>query len=127
MRDRWTQWRRRNLTEPADRLAALMVLLLVLGAPAVGYGSTGYSECVDAVCRTVAHPIPVWGYLLLAVGGLGAGALLFRYRGRALLIGFGVLVAASFVGSFGIGWELLPAGLVSLVAGVWPRTGLKRS
>lgn len=117
------QRRHRNLARVPDGLAALAGLLVAAGTVATGYWSTGYGVCTNGICRMVMHPVPLWGYPLLAFGGLVAGGLLFYYRWRALLLGFGIAVPLFIVASFGIGWEFFPAGLVSLVAGLRPHGG----
>lgn len=108
----------------ADWLAALAGLLVAAGTVATEYYSTGYTACyAGQVCRPtpVAHPIPLWAFVpILGLVGLVAGALLFRFRVRALLIGFGLAVPLFWFGSLGLGWEFFPAGLVSFIAGVWP-------
>ncbi len=125
-RSAWQHWR---LARTWDWLAALAGLLLAGGAVATLYFETGYTYCVDSlnaspVCRAVpvADPLPVWLMtVIVAAVGLVAGGLFFRYRVRASLIVFGLATVLVLVGTLGISWPFLPAGLVSLVAGLWPR------
>jgi hypothetical protein len=112
-----------------DWLAALAGLLVAGGAVATLYYETGYTYCFEPegsgpLCRTVAvaDPLPVW-LMTVIVGlvGLVAGCLFFRYRVRAFLIIFGLATGIVWFGTLGVAWPFLPAGIVSLVAGLWPR------
>lgn len=126
MRPALQNWRHRQLVRASDWLAAAAGLLLAAAVVATEFYSTGYVTCTSTssgapVCQTVpmAQPIPLWAFIpLLSLVGLGLGFLLFRFRVRAVLIPFGLATFVFWVGTLGVSWEFLPAGFVSLVAGV---------
>ena len=121
-------WRFRHMS---DWLSGLAGLLVAGGAVATLYYETGYTYCVDpqgsasaSTCRVVAvaDPLPVWLMtVLVGLVGVLVGCLLFRYRSRVLLIVFGIATGIIAIGTLGVAWPFLPAGLVSLVAALFTR------
>lgn len=127
--DAGTPWRRAPFGRVRDGLAALAGLLVVGGALATLYDETGYTSCFEPagsgpLCQTVAvaDPVPVWLMtVIVALVGILAGGLLYRYRRvRAALIVFGLATGIVWAGTLGVSWPFVPAGLVSLVAGLMP-------
>ncbi len=125
-------WLHKHVSTLSDGLAVVASIFIVAAVMAYWFMPTGSSCATTLPDRTVCQTVSLassagWESMaitpLAMIFGLSLGWLFFHFRHvRILLIAFGLVTIVFFILSFGLDGPLMPAAIVSLIAGGVSRT-----